>query len=74
MSDWSSLMNPPPEGHTFVIVSYRHLSPQFQFFLSAVTLGIYFGGYSISAAHKVHTQRNSSPCMLAQLKIGNESF
>ncbi len=25
-------------------VSYRHLSPQFQFSLSAVTLGIYLGG------------------------------
>ncbi len=27
-------------------VSYRRLSPTFQFFLSAVTLGIYLGGYN----------------------------
>jgi hypothetical protein len=29
----------------YAFVSYRRLSPQFKFSLSAVTLGIYLGGY-----------------------------
>ncbi len=44
MSDWISLMTPQKatlDSMRILVLSYQRLSPQFQFSLSAVTLGIY---------------------------------
>jgi hypothetical protein len=48
MREWDA-----PEGHSghccvhlYAVVSYQRLSPQFQFSLSAFTLGIYLSGNS----------------------------
>jgi hypothetical protein len=48
MCEWDA-----PEGHSgqcwvhlYAFVSYRRLSPQFKFSLSAITLGIYLSGSS----------------------------
>ncbi len=54
MSDWSALMIMTPQKATLDsmrtlsrFVSYRRLSSQFQFSLSAVTLVIYLDGLTI---------------------------
>jgi hypothetical protein len=52
MSDWSTLLTPQKATldsiRTFVFVSYRRLSPQFQVSLSAAVLGMYlYGGDSL---------------------------
>jgi hypothetical protein len=50
----------PPEGHpgqhAYTFVIRRRLSSQFQFSLSAVTLGIYLGGF-VDCQEKQLTQR-----------------